>query len=310
MRLLSLSEYPCNEQEARRSAEGLRKIIKGLHVQSTRDPKTGDECKDLCLAFATLDECLDLLLCAPARKGEEPVLEVGVTRALGLRDLKKPRQIVSSDVHVECYHLEQKGRHHLVMLGEGAAALSVTEIVDLVRNHALQPKVASMLLSQAAAKRCEEIGRADAGAGMASCVIGILDVKDEEIGVPLEKKKKLEKDATKICCAHILLKHSGIMVSKDKQASSRGQTVTRTLEEAEKQMLKILLDIEQDPSAFRRLAKNVSECESARVAGELGWFPRGTFEPSFEDVAFNMKAGTLSDIVSTSRGVHLIHRQA
>lgn len=58
---------------------------------------------------------------------------------------------------------------------------------------------------------------------------------------------------------------------------------------------------------FDRLAAAYSEDGmSARRGGDLGWAPRGTYAPAFEEYCWNGEIGKLSDIISTSFGFHLI----
>lgn len=57
---------------------------------------------------------------------------------------------------------------------------------------------------------------------------------------------------------------------------------------------------------FAELAKQSSDCPSAPRGGDLGFFPRGQMVPAFEEKAFVLKPGELSDIVETQFGYHLI----
>lgn len=61
---------------------------------------------------------------------------------------------------------------------------------------------------------------------------------------------------------------------------------------------------------FERLAKEESDCSSAKRGGDLGPFTRGKMTRSFEKAAFALKIGELSDLVESDSGVHVILRIA
>jgi len=65
---------------------------------------------------------------------------------------------------------------------------------------------------------------------------------------------------------------------------------------------------------FVELAKEYSICPSAKNGGDLGYFSRGRMAPLFEEAAFKLKNGEVSDVVRTNFGFHIIkkedHKQA
>jgi parvulin-like peptidyl-prolyl isomerase len=60
------------------------------------------------------------------------------------------------------------------------------------------------------------------------------------------------------------------------------------------------------PAEFGRVAEQFSECSSAKRGGDLGWFPRGKMIGAFQDVAFGLEPGTMSDIFRTGEGYHIV----
>jgi peptidyl-prolyl cis-trans isomerase C len=58
---------------------------------------------------------------------------------------------------------------------------------------------------------------------------------------------------------------------------------------------------------FAKLATDESDdTGSARMGGDLGVFPHGRMVPSFDEAAFKMKAGEISDPVKSQFGYHII----
>lgn len=57
---------------------------------------------------------------------------------------------------------------------------------------------------------------------------------------------------------------------------------------------------------FGEVAREVSEDESARRGGDLGYLPRGRRAASYDDVAFAMEVGDVSDVVESPVGFHVI----
>ena len=57
---------------------------------------------------------------------------------------------------------------------------------------------------------------------------------------------------------------------------------------------------------FEALAKEYSEGPSAAKGGDLGYFSKGQMVKPFDEVAFGLSPGKVSDIVETRFGYHLI----
>jgi len=73
----------------------------------------------------------------------------------------------------------------------------------------------------------------------------------------------------------------------------------------EKQAGDVLNQIKAGAS-FADMAKKYSEDASASKGGELDWVVRGQTVKEFEDTAFSMKPGQVSDLVKTIYGIHIL----
>ncbi len=70
---------------------------------------------------------------------------------------------------------------------------------------------------------------------------------------------------------------------------------------------KALVDSLRNGADFALLAKRYSQDLTASSGGDLGvFYPRGTFLPAFEEAAFKLKPGEISDVVETTQGFHII----
>ena len=109
-----------------------------------------------------------------------------------------------------------------------------------------------------------------------------------------ENKDDFYTDTVK--ASHILLKtidDDGKELSEDKKKEAK--------KKAEEALKKV-----KSGEDFAKVAKEYSEDSSASSGGELGTFGRGKMVTEFENAAFAMKAGEISDIVETEYGYHII----
>lgn len=58
---------------------------------------------------------------------------------------------------------------------------------------------------------------------------------------------------------------------------------------------------------FATAAMEVSLCPSGQNGGDLGYFTKGQMVKEFEDAAFSMNVGEVSEPIKTQFGYHLIH---
>merc|ERR1712151_807749 len=107
----------------------------------------------------------------------------------------------------------------------------------------------------------------------------------------------------------------GKHIGSRKPKSRGGEPVTCSQEEAEEYLEEIGVQLIGLPPAelrkqFAALARTESDCSSAVKGGDVGRFKRGQRQKPFEDAAFALRIGEMSDIVETESGVHLILRVA
>lgn len=67
----------------------------------------------------------------------------------------------------------------------------------------------------------------------------------------------------------------------------------------------LLVRIKQGAS-FEALAREHSTCPSKSSGGDLGWFGAGKMVPAFESVVKRLSPGSVSDLVQTQFGFHII----
>ncbi|KAN0100188.1 hypothetical protein V8E55_000172 [Tylopilus felleus] len=116
-----------------------------------------------------------------------------------------------------------------------------------------------------------------------------------------------QQQSNQIRASHLLIKHK----DSRRPSSWKETTITRSKEEAIAILRKHQAEIDGAPSksaTFGDLAKVHSDCSSHDKNGDLGQFSRGQMQKPFEEAAFGLQVGEISDIVSTDSGVHLIMR--
>lgn len=92
---------------------------------------------------------------------------------------------------------------------------------------------------------------------------------------------------------------SHILFRLDEKATDAGKKKVRAQAES-------VLKQAKGGADFAELAKKHSADGSAAQGGDLNFFPRGQMVPAFEQAAFSLKPGQISDIVTTQFGYHII----
>lgn len=89
------------------------------------------------------------------------------------------------------------------------------------------------------------------------------------------------------------------------QTEFRTVRASHILVDTEEEALELKKRIENGES-FESLAQEYSKCMSREKGGNLGFFKRGQMVKPFEDAAFSLPVGVVSDPVKTEYGWHLI----
>lgn len=122
-----------------------------------------------------------------------------------------------------------------------------------------------------------------------------------EVIVPLETVEEIPAEQPELIYAsHILIPFQGAQ-NAPADAMSR--------EEARAELEIIADSISGGLITFQDAAANHSSCPSSQQGGSLGAFPRGAMVPEFEEVAFALEPGEVSQIFETSYGFHIVLRQ-
>ena len=119
-----------------------------------------------------------------------------------------------------------------------------------------------------------------------------VNITDQEVEDYYEENTEAFKQEKQIRARHILFK-------LDPNAPE---------EEVEKVRKKAFVVLEKARAGknFADLAKKYSEGPSAQKGGDLGYFGKGRMVKPFEEAAFKMKKGEISDLVRTRFGYHII----
>jgi peptidyl-prolyl cis-trans isomerase D len=128
----------------------------------------------------------------------------------------------------------------------------------------------------------------------AASLVGQVSVSDEEVKQDYEENAAKYQGNEQRQASHILIGFSNTASAADKAAAK---------EKAES----ILQQVKANPKSFEKLAIEFSQDSgSAGKGGDLGSFGRGAMVKPFENAAFSMKVGEISDLVESEFGYHII----
>lgn len=108
-----------------------------------------------------------------------------------------------------------------------------------------------------------------------------ITVSEEDVAKYYEEKKDEFKEPEQVKASHILVA-------------------------SEDEAIEILALLEGKEKTFEEAAKEFSSCPSKEKGGELGFFAKGQMVKEFEEAAFALEAGSMSEPVKTEYGWHII----
>lgn len=125
-------------------------------------------------------------------------------------------------------------------------------------------------------------------------LIAQASVSDEEVKAAYQSRADRYKEGETRRASHIL-----ISAAKDAPEAAAKAAKARAEE--------LLVQARKTPADFAKLAtQNSQDPGSAAKGGDLDWFGRGAMVKAFEDVAFALKEGQISDVVRSDFGFHVI----
>jgi peptidyl-prolyl cis-trans isomerase C len=133
---------------------------------------------------------------------------------------------------------------------------------------------------------------------------GKIDVTEEDARKYYDENLKNFETPEQVRASHILIKPLLTDPNLDPNVDpneDKAKAMAKAKEKAE-ELLKQL----KDGADFAELAKIHSNGPMAQQGGDIGFFSRGEMVPAFEDVAFKLEIGQISDIVETEYGYHII----
>ena len=146
--------------------------------------------------------------------------------------------------------------------------------------------------------------------------LGNSDISDADAKKYYDKNIVKFKHPEEVKVSHILIAANRKDIEELIKAENEGKELSEAdlkakvdakMKEKREKAEKLLAELKKDPSKFAKLAKENSEDPgSAENGGDLGFFPRGRMVPEFEKAAFSMKPNTVSDIIQTQYGYHIM----
>jgi len=136
--------------------------------------------------------------------------------------------------------------------------------------------------------------------------------EDEEFQKDLENVRKslMTNHALKLLLRDVTVSEEEVAAyyEENKEEFSEPEQVkaSHILVESEDMAIEILAELEGKELTFEEAAEKYSTCPSKQRGGDLGFFTRGQMVTAFEEAAFQLEPGSMSEPVKTEYGWHII----
>lgn len=143
-------------------------------------------------------------------------------------------------------------------------------------------------------------------------------VTEKEISDFYKKNPDKFKNPEKVRASHILIAANPYEIGEDIKSKSKKEIsedelkakVDAVMAEKLAKAEKIAKEAQTDKTKFAQLAKKYSEDPgSAKQGGDLGFFAKDQMVPEFAETAFSAKPDTVSNVVKSQFGYHIIYVQ-
>lgn len=144
--------------------------------------------------------------------------------------------------------------------------------------------------------------------------LAVVSISDKDALKFYNENKDKFKNPDKVRASHILVSANAEELSAKISAKNKNMSEADVKAQAEKEMAeqkakaqKILAQVKKDSKSFAKVAKSESDdTQSAQQGGDLGFFGKEEMVEPFSKAAFSMKPNTISEIVQTPYGYHII----
>lgn len=146
--------------------------------------------------------------------------------------------------------------------------------------------------------------------------LSVVSVSDKDAMDFYKKNADKFKNPDKVRASHILVSANQEELKAKIAATEEGKKMTEAQLNAEvqKQMneqkakaQKLLAEVKKDQKSFAKIAKeNSDDTQSAQQGGDLGFFGKEEMVEPFSKAAFSMKPNTISEVIQTPYGYHII----